>query len=84
MHWEFGHSSASIAQPFKRRLPISEDALSDWSRRRLLSSVSGGNSKVGELRVLDTSVGGVEAREIRDPDETLGEESEIRRGGIGD
>lgn len=62
-HCVFGHSSASIAHPFNKRLPISVDALSDCSRRRLLSGVSGGGANVGELRAAETSVGGVEDRE---------------------
>jgi len=59
----FGHSSPSIAHPFRRRFPISEDAWSDCWRLRIVSSVSTGGAKVGELRVLDISVGGVDGRE---------------------
>jgi len=49
-----------MAQPLRRRLPISAEAVSDCCRRRRISSVSAGRAKVGELRVLETSVGGVE------------------------
>lgn len=57
------HSSASIAHPFNRRLPISADAVSLCCIRYRDSAVSGGNSKSGELALLETSVGGVEDRD---------------------
>lgn len=57
------------------RCPIAADAASDWSRRRLLSSVSAGSANMGELRVLDTSVGGVDDRDNWELDETLAVES---------
>jgi hypothetical protein len=60
----FGHSSPSIAHPFKRRFPISADAWSDCCRLRIVSSVSMGGANVGELKALDTSVGGVDGREL--------------------
>lgn len=59
-----GHSSASIAQPFSKRLPISVEAVSDCSLRRLDSSVSGGRTKSSKLDSSESSVGGVEAREM--------------------
>jgi len=46
------------------RLPISAEAKSDCARRRIVSCGSGGGANVGELSVLDTSVGGVETREM--------------------
>jgi hypothetical protein len=52
-------------------LPISDDALSDCSRRRRVSAVSGGGANVGELWTSDISVGGVDVREMLDPDEGL-------------
>lgn len=58
-----GHSSASIAQPLSIRFPISAEAVSDCCLRRKISSVSIGGANVGELRVLETSVGGVEDRD---------------------
>jgi len=70
-----GHSSASIAQPFKSFFPISDDALSDCSRRRLVSAVSGGGEKIGELSASDISVGGVDDRDMCDSDEGLDEEA---------
>lgn len=66
-----------MAHPLRSRLPISEEALSDCSRRRLDSSVSAGGAKTGELRVLDTSVGGVDERDICEPDVRLDDESEM-------
>jgi hypothetical protein len=59
----FGQSSPSIAQPLSILLPISAEAMSDCSLLRRVSSDSGGSAKTGELRVLDTSVGGVDMRE---------------------
>ena len=47
-----------MAQPLKRRLPISIEAASDCCRRLIESSVSAGMSKVGELG--RSSVGGVD------------------------
>jgi len=52
-----------MAKPRNIRFPISAEAISDCARLRMLSCGSGGGAKVGELSVLDTSVGGVEARE---------------------
>ena len=52
-----------MAQPCKRSFPISEDALSDCARRSRVSSVSGGNTNSGDSDLMDSSVGGVEARE---------------------
>jgi hypothetical protein len=68
-----GHSSPSIAHPFKSFFPISDDALSDCSRRRLVSAVSGGGANIGELKASDISVGGVDDREMYDSDEGLDE-----------
>jgi len=51
------------------RLPISVEAWSDCSRRRLISSVSARGANVGELKLLDISVGGVDDREPGDIDE---------------
>lgn len=68
------HSSPSKAQPLSRRFPISEEARSDCSRRRLLSGVSTGSANVGELGTSDTSVAGVEDRDtglLWDSDEIL-------------
>jgi len=58
------HSSASIAHPLSNRFPISAEAASDCCLRRIDSSVSTGGAKTGELRVLETSVGGVEERKL--------------------
>jgi hypothetical protein len=69
-----GHSSPSIAHPLKSFFPISDDALSNCSRRRRVSAVSGGGANIGELRVSDISVGGVDDREMYDSDERLDEE----------
>lgn len=52
-------------------MPISEDALSDCSRRRRISGVSGGSAKVGELRELDMSVGGVEVPDSWDSEHSV-------------
>lgn len=60
-----------MAQPFRRRLPISAEAASDCSRRRLDSSLSSGGAKTGELNTLDTSVGGVEERDGLEADVAL-------------
>jgi len=62
-HVSFGHSSASIAHPFKSLFPISEDAESDCSRRLLDTSDSGGGSKSCRIEVSETSVGGVDGLE---------------------
>lgn len=59
-HRGFIHSSASIAHPFKRRFAISAEAASDCSRQRIDSAVSTGGAKVGELKALEISVGGVD------------------------
>ncbi len=80
-HCTFGHSSPSIAQPCSKRLPSSAEAMSDCSRRRRLSSVSGGKTKIGELRPLETSVGGVEVRVICDADDALEEDDVVETGG---
>lgn len=72
-----GHSSPSIAQPFSRRFPISVDAWSDCWRRRITSSVSTGGAKVGELRELDKSVGGVDGREPCDVEEKVEDEDSV-------
>jgi hypothetical protein len=72
----FGHSSPSIAHPFNSFFPISEDALSDCSRRRRVSAVSGGGANVGELWASDISVGGVDVREVYDSDEEIDREVE--------
>ena len=61
-----GHSSPSIAHPFNSFFPISDDALSDCSRRRRVSAVSGGGANIGELWASDISVGGVDVREESD------------------
>ena len=45
--------------------------MSDCSRRRRLSAVSGGRANVGELSALDISVGGVDVREMCESDEVL-------------
>jgi hypothetical protein len=63
------------------RWPIAADASSDCSRLRLLSSVSTGGANTGELKVLDTSVGGVDGLEKWELDETLAEESGRAAGG---
>ena len=67
-----------MAHPFNKRLPISADAMSLCWRRRIDSGVSTGGAKVGELKVLENSVGGVEAREGRDEVDTL---PEVEHGG---
>jgi hypothetical protein len=69
-----------MAQPFKRRFPISAEAVSDCWRRLALSSVSAGSANVGELNELDTSVAGVEGCETWELDDTLGED---RTRGLG-
>jgi len=67
-----GHSSASIAQPWSIRLPISAEAVSDCA---LLTAASCGSwgANVGELNPLavETSVGGVEALEASEVKERL-------------
>jgi hypothetical protein len=65
------HSSPSSAHPFKSFFPISDDALSDCSRRRRVSAVSGGGANTEELVASDISVGGVDDREMYDSDERL-------------
>ncbi len=60
-----------MVHPLSRRLPISVDALSDCSRRRRLSAVSGGSANVGELSELDISVGGVDVPDRRESEEAL-------------
>ena len=77
-----GHSSASIAHPFKSLFPISDDALSDCSRRRLVSTVSGGGANIGELSASDISVGGVDDREMCDSDEGLDEAGSMSCGWV--
>lgn len=47
--------------------------MSDCWRRRNVSSVSTGSANVGELSVLETSVGGVEEREMWELDEIVGD-----------
>lgn len=44
------------------------------SRRRCDSAVSTGNANVGELNVLESSVGGVETRDRCDEAEMLGDD----------
>lgn len=57
--------------------------MSDCSRRRLDSSVSAGGAKTGELRELESSVGGVEDLEGRDSEAALDAEPEVRTDGCG-
>ena len=64
-----------MAHPFKSFFPISDDALSDCSRRRLVAAVSGGGANIGELSASDISVGGVDDREMYDSDEGFDEET---------
>lgn len=52
-----------MAHPFSRRLPISEEAVSLCWRLRSDSGVSIGGANMGELSVLENSVGGVDDRE---------------------
>lgn len=52
-----------MAQPLKRRLPISAEAKSDCCRRLIESSVSAGMAEAGEPGTSASSVGGVEDRE---------------------
>ena len=59
-HLTFGHSSANMAHPFRRRLPILEEAVPLCWRLCSNSAVSTGGANVGELGVLENSVGGVE------------------------
>jgi hypothetical protein len=69
------HCSPSIVHLFNSLFPISDDALSDCSRRRRVSAVSGRGANVGELWASDTSVGGVDVREEYDSDEVLDREA---------
>lgn len=55
----FKHSSPSIAHPLSRRFPISDEALSDCSRLRIVSGVSAGGENPCELSGAETSVRGV-------------------------
>jgi hypothetical protein len=73
-HVSLGHSSASIAHPLRRRLPISVDARSDCCLRLRISSVSTGTAKVGELSVLEISVGGVDLPDMVRLSNELGSE----------
>lgn len=52
-----------MAHPCSKRLPISADAVSLCCLRNRDSAVSGGGSKLGELALLETSVGGVVDRD---------------------
>jgi len=61
-------------------LPISDEAISDCSRRYRVSSVSIGGANTGELRALDMSVGGVEEREMWEVD--VLDESEMLAAGF--
>jgi hypothetical protein len=69
----FGHSSANMAHPFRRRFPISEEAESLCCRLRNASAVSTGGANIGELRSLENAVGGVELPEWCELDEMLGD-----------
>jgi hypothetical protein len=63
-HVVFGHASANIAQPFSSRFPNSAEAMSDCRRRLKTSCVSAKGASIGELRLLETSVGGVDAEDM--------------------
>jgi len=69
-----------MAHPFRRRLPISDEAVSLCWHLRSDSAVSTGDANVGELSVLENSVGGVEDRVWRELEEMLGDACACSRG----